>query len=557
MKTKYWLLVGSFVIASVQSLACSSSSSCEGAACSQAGSAGSGEAGDSATAGDGSTHAGAGNSAGAGNPAGAAGEGGARDSAGAAGAGASEAGAGGEPPVPDCVKDIDCSNHVACDGEELCDDSGTCRPGVPPCSAANPEPANCDVVCSEPSGKAVCTVRGKDADKDGHYSSACVTAPGDDCDDSAPTVYVGATELCDGLDNDCNQQSDLEDGLFAGGTTEEIGPIAAPRSLPAIAWAPDQSVFGIAYRDTTSTTADVYFEQVSPAGAVVVAPKPVNEASSLMNTKYPGLAMTWGGGVFGVTWNVASNGLCLRTVGSEGTVATTSCPTATFKSIGPYLSPVVARAAGGYWAVITELAQHDVPDPIQFLAGVVVGTGAPKDGVDLVVDNPTTWSIAPAGIGFVLAASDLNNKTTATLLDPVLNETQVLGASGRNGQVTAGANGGFAITLRGDADGERPVFYNYKADGTYLCPPFSFADVDFEPAGVVATPTGYLIIAKGQLRAQEFLNTCKFGHSFSIPDSHLAADVHIAGGSQGYGVVWSDVSTGHIKRRIFGTKYCN
>ena len=37
-----------------------------------------------------------------------------------------------------------------------------------------------------------------DADGDGHLSCA------DDCDDSAPSVYPGAAEVCDGVDNDCD-----------------------------------------------------------------------------------------------------------------------------------------------------------------------------------------------------------------------------------------------------------------------------------------------------------------------------------------------------------------
>jgi len=47
-----------------------------------------------------------------------------------------------------------------------------------------------------------------DADGDGHYTPDSCLLPNDDCDDSDPTVYPGATEVCDGKDNDCDGEAD-------------------------------------------------------------------------------------------------------------------------------------------------------------------------------------------------------------------------------------------------------------------------------------------------------------------------------------------------------------
>ena len=66
-----------------------------------------------------------------------------------------------------------------------------------------------------------------DQDEDGYGDaanvlSACEVPEGyvanaDDCEDMDATIYLGAAELCDGLDNDCDGDVDQDDSDFDAG----------------------------------------------------------------------------------------------------------------------------------------------------------------------------------------------------------------------------------------------------------------------------------------------------------------------------------------------------
>jgi hypothetical protein len=100
-----------------------------------------------------------------------------------------------------------------------CDDTDAqVAPGAP--EACNTRDDDCDGVIDEDAGGSWYT----DADGDGHGAGAavpggCVPDPGqsalgDDCDDASRAAYPGAIEVCDGIDNDCDQQ--VDDGAPVG-----------------------------------------------------------------------------------------------------------------------------------------------------------------------------------------------------------------------------------------------------------------------------------------------------------------------------------------------------
>jgi hypothetical protein len=123
------------------------------------------------------------------------------------------------PPDPDCYRDADCQGAGDLCTPVICVlDIPPLRPGADRGGhCVSQAPINCDDndpctsdKCDSATGQCVYALATYDLDGDGYrgplpgHKAGDPGSCGDDCDDTNKNAHPGGTEICDGVDNDCN-----------------------------------------------------------------------------------------------------------------------------------------------------------------------------------------------------------------------------------------------------------------------------------------------------------------------------------------------------------------
>ena len=184
-----------------------------------------------------------------------------------------------------CTSDPDCDDGLACNGKETCS-AGHCKAGTA-FQCTNPDAAHCSVACAEADGGTNCVVSANDADKDQHGDALCAQAvtPGDDCDDTNKDVYPGATETCNGIDDDCDGKDDLQEGFqLSGAAALLVGTGVTGAYQPSAVWGDTADAYGVAWTDERDGIPRVYFGLMSSSGAFKGNQTALSEGTASINT---------------------------------------------------------------------------------------------------------------------------------------------------------------------------------------------------------------------------------------------------------------------------------
>ncbi len=172
------------------------------------------------------------------------------------------------------------------------------------CDDANPCTSD---LCDPPTGNCYFPLKVHDNDGDGFYGPLPGTqagAPGscgNDCNDSNASVYPGAPEICDGLDNNCD--GIVDNGVYSyspsGYRVQVTDSTFTEAGLDGLAY--NGSYFGLTFTgDKSQSDNQGYFTGYDSFGNRVV---PITNVSQTAQNGFGG-PLIWTGSVFASAWEV-------------------------------------------------------------------------------------------------------------------------------------------------------------------------------------------------------------------------------------------------------------
>jgi len=204
-----------------------------------------------------------------------------------------------DAPDIQCVScdDIDDDGHCPAPFGNDCDDS---RAAIHPGAEQICDGLNND--CDDPQWPALPSAE-LDGDGDG------LTVCDGDCNGADPSILPGLSELCDGLDNDCDGVLDnAAECLLGCDDNQALGNAVVVTSHPSTSLQPDLvwngSGYGAVWVDARDGNLELYYSSFSAGG------QPIVDQQRLTNAVSDGIepALVWTGTEYGVAWCDSRNG---------------------------------------------------------------------------------------------------------------------------------------------------------------------------------------------------------------------------------------------------------
>jgi hypothetical protein len=406
----------------------------------------------------------------------------------------------------------------------------------------NPDAEHCTVACSVTEGAVACDVSPRDKDGDRHGDARCVVA-GDDCDDTNGAIGPGATEICDGVDNDCDRKRDLEQGFAVD--AEDLTLPDAQGSLLAPAYSPESGRFLMAWRPKPGRFSGpgVAYTVVDLEGNVTREGFVPSDAGEVHD-----LSLAAGAGGFAIFW-ANDAGAHFQRISGEGELGTSRTVTAS----GGVPALALAHTSGGGW---TTFWQEDL--------GMWARRVGDDDALGLLVElafNPDNAPMVAVAAGdTVLLGWQLEGRGELTLMPTSLvggrDLDLGLGGNGNpiHGAAYAGRPEGFGVF---GVYGFSPVFEIFDTTGVRRCGPVALrsALTSFEVAPSV---NGFVLIAPTAV--EEYDLDCRVQQHAATPAIAVPGALRLASaGAEGFLMTWQDSHTdpATLGWRLLGPHLCD